>query len=246
MLLLLVGLAFEEGEEGKTIDLFRGGLADEVGHGGEDVPEGAEVISGAVWLDEGGPASQHGSADPGFVHVTLHAAEACGGVPEIGIVPTFAMCPVVGGKDDEGIVIEAIVLKEGEDVADLVIEILDHGRESSDGIDDVGRLFCWMTTDSVLPNDLVEFGEDLTPLFVEFLGCVHGRVGNGGGDVAEKGRLGFGVGLNELEGVVHNDVMDIFPLLKWDLFAVVNVTCWIVGVCNRLAFPTTEFIESVA
>ena len=80
---------------------------------------------------------------------------------------------------------------------------------------------------------------------MEFFGRMHGSVGNGCWDVAKERGFAFGVRLNELHGVVHDNVVDVFPFFERLLFPVVNVSSGVVGMSNRLTFPAHEFIETV-
>ncbi len=128
----------------------------------------------------------------------------------------------------------------------MVIEVLDHGSKSCNGINHVRNCFDTVTTvDPVFPNNLIKLRVFLAPLRMEFFGRMHGSVGNGCWDVAKERVFAFCIRFNELHGVVHDDVVNVFPLFERLLFPVVNVSSGVVGVSNCLTFPAHEFIETV-
>lgn len=159
---------------------------------------------------------------------------------------SFAVGPVVAGEDDEGVVIDLVVFEESEDITDLVVEVFDHRGEAGDGVDDVGdSFFSGAIVDAVFAHDVIELGIDFAPLIVEFLGSVHCGVGDGGGDVAEERLVRFGASLDELHGIIHDDVVDVFSFFEGDFLSVVDVGGGVVGVGDGLALPAAKFVEAV-
>ena len=242
----LLLLFLEKRKEGDSVDLVGNRLFSEVGHGGEDVPKCAQMIGGATGVNDGRPADQHWSADASLVHVTLHAPERSSRVPEVRIVSTFAVCSIVRSKNHESIVGDLVVVEEGEDITDLIIQVLDHGSESGDGVDDIGNgLGAIAAMNLILSCNLIELGKFFAPFGMEFLGGMHRGVRNRRRDVAKEGCLALGIRLDELHGVVHDDVVNVCPFFEGFLFPVVDVGGGVVGVGNHLAFPANELVKAV-
>lgn len=219
---------------------------DKFTHGGEDIPKSTDVIGGSSGCNDAGPTGEHGSADSSFVHVAFVSAEAAGGIPKLGIMTAFKVSSVVAGENDERVVIDAEFFEEGENVADLVVEIFDHGGEAGDRIDYVfARFGAIAAVNGVFADKVIEFRVDLAPFFVEMLGRMHRGVWDGSGDIAEEGLLGFCAALDELHGVIHDEVVDVFSFFEGDFLSVVDVGCGVISVCDGLALPAAEFVEAV-
>lgn len=242
----LLLLFLEKRKKGDSVDLVGNRLFSEVGHGGEDVPKCAQMIGGATSVNDGRPADQHGRADASLVHVTLHTPERSSRVPEVGIVSTFAVRSIVRSKNHESVVGDLVVVEEGEDISDLIIEVLDHGSESGDGVNDIGNgLGAIAAMDLIPPRDLVELGKFFAPFGMEFLGGMHRGVRNRRRDVAKEGGLTLGIRLDELHGMVHDNVVNVGPFFEGFFFPVVDVGGGVVGVGNHLAFPANELVKAV-
>ena len=243
MLLLVLCFSFEGGEERDAVGLFGNWLFYNLTHGGEDVPEGADVIAAGASFDDSRPAGEHGRANAGFVHITLHTTKTTGGVPEIRLVAAFSMSAVVRSENDERVVADLVVLEEREDVADLIIEIFHHGGKARNRVDDIGCFF--IGSRSILADGPVELRKDLAPFCVEFFRCVHRGMRHCGRDVTEERLLRFRVAFDELHRVVHDDVVNVGSFLEWDLLPVVDVGGGVVSVSDALAFPADKLVEAV-
>ena len=128
----------------------------------------------------------------------------------------------------------------------MVVEVLDHGSKSCNGINHVRNCIgAIATVDPVFPNDFIKLRVFLAPLRMEFFGRMHGSVRNGRWNVAKERGFAFRVRFNELHGVVHDDIVNVLPLFERLLFPVVNVTSGVVGMSNRLTFPAHKFIETM-
>src|SRR3954465_4277340 len=60
--MLLLGAVFEQGGDERETVIFHRSRAGELAKGGEQVPEGADIVAGGAGLDVAGPASDQGSA----------------------------------------------------------------------------------------------------------------------------------------------------------------------------------------
>ena len=72
---LLLFLSLQKRKKRDAINVLGYWLFGELGHCGEDIPEGTDMISGAAGIDDGGPTDEHRSADATFVHISFHATK---------------------------------------------------------------------------------------------------------------------------------------------------------------------------
>ena len=75
--------------------------------------------------------------------------------------------------------------------------------------------------------------------------CMHRGMRNRGGDVAEKRLAGFRILFNEIEGCVHDQIMDIGPLFQRHFFPVANDATRIVSMGDALVFPAGKMIKAM-
>ena len=98
----------------------------------------------------------------------------------------------------------------------------------------------------VFARDLVKLRVFFAPFGVKLFGRVHRSVRYGGRDIAKERCFAFGIGFNELHGVVHHDVVNVGAFFQLLFLPVVDVSCGVVGVGDHLALPTHELIESMS
>src|SRR5581483_2910531 len=75
VMLLLVSLAQESGQEGDAVEGGGRPGAGDVGERGQDVPEGADVVAGRARGNRAGPADDEGYANAAVVHRAFEAAQ---------------------------------------------------------------------------------------------------------------------------------------------------------------------------
>jgi len=93
------------------------GVAEEFEDGGVDV---VTVDGGGVfcWFDAGA-FEEEGDADTAFVVAPFVS-------PERGVVGGFGVTAIVGGENDEGIVVDIFLFEGINDSADAVVDALNH------------------------------------------------------------------------------------------------------------------------
>lgn len=122
----LAGLPGEGGDEGGAIRASGGADSGEFGEGGEPVVGLAGVVVDAAFWCSGGPADERSGANAAFPDITLDAIEGAKGVEEVGVVlfgeVGFFAGSVIGGEDDEGVVVDFEFFEMIDEVADTVID----------------------------------------------------------------------------------------------------------------------------
>ena len=208
----VVGLLFRTAEEGRRKgDAIGGGQvsrgAGDFGQGGHEVGEVAHVVGDAAGPDVTGPAGEHGLADAALVEVGLAAAETRGAVEEIDedILPRPRLWTVVGGEDDEGVVVDAEALEESEEFADLAIESGDHAGELG-----VGVVGAEVAGPRVRPGEL---GPEALVGGPRVLGAGKFNVGENIGQVGEERAVRAGLAGDIGHGLVVDLVLRVAPAL---------------------------------
>ncbi len=193
---------------------------------GEPVGEVGRGGSGGAGLNLSRPADNGRDADSAFIDGALPAPEAGGGVEEGGIYPADVKFwiaagmggAVVGGEDDDGVVIETELLESVEDRANMLVEIGDHGG--------IARSRARVGDVSVLSAIGAFFFIPLLWIAVDpFLGRMHRDVGFDEREVEEEGLVL--VGVEEFESFFKNAVGRV------SLIAVVvglHFPLWLAGV----------------
>ena len=233
--------------------------------GGEPIREVGRGRGFAACFHFSGPADDGGDADSAFIDGAFPASEPGGGVEEgridsadveLGITGGMGGA-VVGGEDDEGVVIEIVLLESLENGADMIIEIGDHGRVSRAGAG-VGEV-------AILATVSPFFFVPLLGVFIDVgLGRMHGDVRFNKGKVEEEGF--FLVGVDEFKGFLEDAVGCVnfgsvgvgedfaFGLLGVsgdgvfveDIYpAVVIEEGWVKGVGISLAVVSVETVETL-
>lgn len=127
------GFSFEEmREDVDAIELKVGGRggAGELAEGGEEIEAGDGLGVGLSGGDGAGPADDAGDAEAGFGGPEFHAAQGGGGAEGIlgAAVALEGFGAVVGGEDDESVLIELHLLEGGVELADGGVEVGDVGK----------------------------------------------------------------------------------------------------------------------
>ena len=116
----------EEREDALAIDamVWQGGICNG-GDGGEDVDGHERFGAGGVCWDSSGPTHDAGDAGAAFEARAFAFAEGCGGS---GVISVGEPRPVIGGEDDEGVVLESVPFECGENLTDCVVDLHDDIR----------------------------------------------------------------------------------------------------------------------
>ncbi len=158
-------------------------------------------------------------------------------------MPAFFMRAVITGKQNDRIVIHPHLCKQVQQCADLVVKIFHHTRKAGDRIGD------WRTglplRRAVFSNPLIKLRIDLAPLLMQLWWRVHRRMRNRGGNVAEERRVGFRVLLNKIEGIVHDQIVNVGALRQRDFHAVAHNTGGVIRMRDALIFPTGKMIKAM-
>mmetsp|Transcript_11031 Transcript_11031/g.22802 ORF Transcript_11031/g.22802 Transcript_11031/m.22802 type:complete len:264 (+) Transcript_11031:283-1074(+) len=108
-----------------AIDSRRRFCPSELGQGRHDVPERPREVRGAAWLDGRGPPSHGGRPDAALVHAPLVAGKPSRRVEEEVAVAAFQVRSVVGGKEDQRVLVNAESLQALHEVSDHPVQIRD-------------------------------------------------------------------------------------------------------------------------
>ena len=155
------GLAFEDRDEADGVEI-RGGLGTgEFEESGEEIEVQALIVGAGAGLDLGGPADHEGDAEAAVVVVLLTAAPR-----GVGLAVGEGAA-VVGGEDDDGVVLLTGVFEGCEEASDAIVEVFDEG--------DIGGAFVIEVRGASF-----DFGEP-------FGGGFDGEVGGVVGEVEEEG-----------------------------------------------------------
>lgn len=123
---LLLLLAEQGRHQADAVDAGGDGVlfADEFEEGGQPVLEPGDAVAGGAGRDLSGPACDLGDADAALVEFALEPAQLADAVEE-GHVDLLKQVggAVVGTEDDEGVFAEAEFVDEGDDLADLLVEL---------------------------------------------------------------------------------------------------------------------------
>lgn len=72
---LLLFISSQKRKERDAIDVLGDWLFGKLGHGGEDIPEGADMVGGVAGVNDGRPTGEHRSANAALVHISFHATK---------------------------------------------------------------------------------------------------------------------------------------------------------------------------
>ncbi len=121
------------GEDGENVVGVFGGVAGEFGvydggACGHDVGEAGELAGGGVGFDDARPCGDEGDAVAAFPLVSFHAAPGSCSVVFVAIshvVDGGDFGAVVGGEDDDGVVVDLEFFECGDELANDVVEFED-------------------------------------------------------------------------------------------------------------------------
>lgn len=135
-LFALNAFAFEEVREDVgaiELKISRRGSSGDLTKGGEKIEAGDRLSESLLRGDGAGPADDTGDAESGFGSPEFHAAKRSGGAEGIlrAAVASEGFGAVVGGEDDEGVLVELELLEGGVELADGGIEVGDVGKVES-------------------------------------------------------------------------------------------------------------------
>lgn len=192
---LLIGRVAPQSREEAVAVYVIGGLdPGQLGKGGHTVAEVPLVVVGASRLHGTGPPRDGGHPNTALGEIPLDPAVAAVGVEIVGLVASFLVRTVVGGEDDEGVLGHAQFGDQVEDLADIAVDVLDHGGEP------------FLRLGPILLGELAEVGHfhALIAGLVVGMGHVHG-------EIEEKGLLVLLP--NEAESVLREEVGSVIYLL---------------------------------
>lgn len=125
--------ACELGHDGAPVGEGGTGHPGQIGEGGHPVMELRWLTALGIGGDGGGPADEGGHADAALPEIALDAIVGAEGLEEAGIVDAHiveaggVLRAVVGGEDDERIIVETEVFEELDKVSGGVVEAAHHG-----------------------------------------------------------------------------------------------------------------------
>jgi len=93
--------------------------AGKVDEGGEEVGDEHHAGTLGAGLGVAGPAEDGGLPDATFVGGVLGAA--------VGLAHFFEDWAVVVGEDEQGVVLESVFIDGADDLAEVVVEVFQHG-----------------------------------------------------------------------------------------------------------------------
>ena len=147
------------------------------------------------------------------------------------------MRAIVGAEEDDGVFVNTVFLEGRQHAPDPVVERGHHAGELGGGVGGEGFVV------AISPDLLLE----LRKLFSEgggvFFRHVHCGVWDGDGQKAEKGALV--VGVDPLNGPVHDEIVRVGPAVQVDFLEVVVEPGRIVGVRITLAVVAEEPVETL-
>ena len=145
------------------------------------------------------------------------------------------MRSVVGGKNDQSIVLDFQLLKQVENPTHVLVHHRHHGGEGGHRVLD--------DRSAVSPGDVFELGEFLAPGSDPVFGSLHGGMRDGKGHVAEEGLVL--VRPDKLEAFVGNQGVGVMLAVELHFFAVAPDVSGVEVVRLPLAIQTVETVESL-
>mmetsp|Transcript_2831 Transcript_2831/g.6922 ORF Transcript_2831/g.6922 Transcript_2831/m.6922 type:complete len:336 (-) Transcript_2831:543-1550(-) len=127
---ILVGrllLTQQCGHDANPVQTFRRRGPRQLSKGRQHVPEGPLEIRGLAGGNDSGPTRQARGSNTPLVQRALVAREAAGGVEELVVVAPLQMRAVVRGEHHKGVVIDSKLFQGIHEVADVIVEVGDHG-----------------------------------------------------------------------------------------------------------------------
>lgn len=155
--------------------------------GWHDVDVGGDAIVAGASFELSWPAHEEGGADAAVVYFVFLAAGRADVATRIGAV--------VDHEDDDGVFGCLAFVEVGEKLADVLVDVLHHGENASDGVGIFVIAEQYRRKILVLIFSIQGFGH-----------VVVGAVRGIGRDVGEEGFLGFERLVDEIEGSVEVDV----------------------------------------
>ena len=137
LVLLLPFLAEEGGLEGDAVEAVGADVlveelvgvavdAGEVAEGGQKVVEGELMVVDRASLHLARPAHDEGNAYAALIGAALLALQESVAVEEVGVCAAFLMRAVVGGKDNDGVLVEPALFEFCHNLTHLRVEARDH------------------------------------------------------------------------------------------------------------------------
>ena len=149
----LLRFAEEGGEVGDAVFASGGLAATKVGESGHEVVVGGEKVVFASGGDFTGPADYHGALHSSLIATAFESGAAAGTIKDVAVLggapfvvgevgfgaigknlilvfdfrSVVEFVSVIGGEEDDGVVVDALFFQFGHDESDMVVEHLDHG-----------------------------------------------------------------------------------------------------------------------
>ena len=96
----------------------------------ENILKPAEVVTDFFRWYVPRPTRDERYTEPAFVQVAFHAAQRAVAVEELHLMPSLLMRAVVTGKHHDRVVVDFVFLQHVQDSADVLVDVVDHARES--------------------------------------------------------------------------------------------------------------------